>query len=137
MALMVSLNCMVAVTKIPSVAESCFPLERKSLTCLHATEIKCYCGIAAVPPVQGVLLKKKKSHLVSQELIKMSQLVGIGDFPIQRGVPLLRHPCGPADFDGAVAGEAFARALCLRLRGRPRGGSWKTGSIWNRHKGAW
>lgn len=32
MALMVSLNCMVAVTKIASVCESDFPLERKSLT---------------------------------------------------------------------------------------------------------
>lgn len=32
MALMVSLNCMVAVTKMASVAESDFPLERKSLT---------------------------------------------------------------------------------------------------------
>lgn len=32
MALIVSLNCMVAVTKMASVAESDFPLERKSLT---------------------------------------------------------------------------------------------------------
>lgn len=32
MALIVSLNCMVAVTKIASVCESDFPLERKSLT---------------------------------------------------------------------------------------------------------
>lgn len=32
MALIFSLNCIVAVTKMASVAESCFPLERKSLT---------------------------------------------------------------------------------------------------------
>lgn len=32
MALILSLNCMVAVTKMASVADSCFPLERKSLT---------------------------------------------------------------------------------------------------------
>lgn len=32
MALIVSLNCMVAVTKMASVADSDFPLERKSFT---------------------------------------------------------------------------------------------------------
>lgn len=35
MALIVSLNCMVAVTKMASVAESDFPLERKSFTCVE------------------------------------------------------------------------------------------------------
>lgn len=34
MALIVSLNCIVAVTKMASVADSDFPLERKSLTCM-------------------------------------------------------------------------------------------------------
>lgn len=42
-------------------------------------------------------------HLVAQKLIKMSQLIGVCDFPIQRGVPLLRHPCGTTDLDGGVA----------------------------------
>lgn len=72
------------------------------------------------------------NHLVAQELVQVSQLVGVGDFPIQRGVPLLRHPRGTADLDGAVTADAFASALRLRLRGRPGGGSWKTGSILNR-----
>lgn len=40
MALIVSLNCMVAVTKIASVCESDFPLERKSLTCTGNTDRK-------------------------------------------------------------------------------------------------
>lgn len=42
MALIVSLNCMVAVTKMASVADSDFPLERKSLTYMGAQ--KCFCG---------------------------------------------------------------------------------------------
>lgn len=51
MALMVSLNCMVAVTKMASVAESCFPLERKSFTCLDGTEMKSHRATAAVQQV--------------------------------------------------------------------------------------
>lgn len=39
MALIVSLNCMVAVTKMASVCDRDFPLERKSLTC-KGTQIK-------------------------------------------------------------------------------------------------
>jgi hypothetical protein len=35
MANMFFLNSMVAVTKMASVADSCFPLERKSFTCKH------------------------------------------------------------------------------------------------------
>lgn len=43
------------------------------------------------------------AHLVAQKLIEVPQLIGIGDFPIQRGVPLLRYPRGTTDLDGGVA----------------------------------
>lgn len=42
-------------------------------------------------------------HLVAQKLIEVPQLIGVCDFPIQRGVPLLRHPRGATDLDGWVA----------------------------------
>lgn len=43
-ALIVSLNCMVAVTKMASVAERDFPLERKSLTCEETQTRTGICG---------------------------------------------------------------------------------------------
>lgn len=43
------------------------------------------------------------AHLVAQKLVEVPQLIGIGDFPIQRGVPLLGYPRGTTDLDGGVA----------------------------------
>lgn len=103
MALIVSLNCMVAVTKMASVAESDFPLERKSFTCVepqkqnitvnHDNKFRQLC-------VNILLLV---THLVAQKLVKVSQLISVCDFSIKRGVPLLRDPCGTTDFDGVLA----------------------------------
>lgn len=59
-------------------------------------------------------------HLVAQKLIKMPQLIGVCDLPVQRGVPLLRHPRGTADLDGGVAAQTLTGAISLGLGGRPR-----------------
>lgn len=53
--------------------------------------------------LRSTITAKPIMHLVAQKLVKMPQLIGVCDFPIQRGVPLLRHPCGTTDFDGGVA----------------------------------
>lgn len=59
-------------------------------------------------------------HLVAQKLVEVPQLIGVCDFPIQRGVPLLRHPRGATDLDGWVAAQGFASTISLGLGGRPR-----------------
>lgn len=50
-------------------------------------------GAGLVPP--------SPSDLVPQELVQVQQLFGIGDLPVQRGIPLERT-CGPANADGGV-----------------------------------
>jgi len=42
------------------------------------------------------------TYLVAQKLIEVLQLVGVGNFPIQRSVPLLRDPSGTTDLYGGV-----------------------------------
>lgn len=51
------------------------------------------------------------SDLISQELVQVPELVGVGDLSVQRGVPLLRDPRGPADLDGGVATHAAGGGL--------------------------
>lgn len=77
MAFMVSLNCIVAVTKMPSVAESDCPLERKSFTCLEATQLISHCRIVAeqkvvTAAVERLVSLKEINHLVSQKLVQVS-----------------------------------------------------------------
>lgn len=45
---------------------------------------------------------RQVSHLVPQELVQVSELVGVGDLPFQRSIPLLGDPRGSADPDGGV-----------------------------------
>lgn len=59
-------------------------------------------------------------YLVAKKLIKMPQLIGVCDFPIQRGVPLLGHPCGTTDLDGWVTAYGFTSKISLGLGERPR-----------------
>lgn len=110
MSLIVSLNCMVAVTKMASVADSDFPLERKSFTYTRRQKkifIKKKSLQASLSQIKlfpkGVNILMHFTHLIAKKLIKVPQLIGVGDFSVQRGVPLLGDPCGSTDLNGGVS----------------------------------
>lgn len=54
-----------------------------------------------------------RPDLIAKELVQMSQLVGVGDLSVQRGIPLLRDPRGTADLDGGVAAATAAWRLAV------------------------
>lgn len=41
--------------------------------------------------------------LISQKLVEVLELVGIGDLSVQRGIPLLCDPRGTADLNSGVS----------------------------------
>lgn len=82
MDLMVFRNSQVASTKIFSVSDMGFPLERKSLTCRKQEPVISVKPSAYLKWVGGI-------HLVGQKLVEVTQLVGVGDFSVQRGAQLL------------------------------------------------
>lgn len=73
--------------------------------------------------------KSQRSHLVAQELIQVSELLGVSDLAVQGGVPLC-GPRGPADPDGGVPVDPAAALArhAVGMRGiRGQGGCKQAG----------
>jgi len=96
------------------------------ITCNKGQWSCMYLKLSPPPP-------RRRSHLIAEEFVQVSQLVGVGDLTLQRRVALQR-PRGPADSNGRVSLDpliALVWAVVGLWRVVGQGDCSQTGEVWH------